>query len=949
VNDIIQWLVRNKDGEIDGPLTTVEVVRKIRSGFFMGEEYISRYPSGRWFPISYDENFFSVLIDVLEEELLDRPAQSSSHKAEVTKKIETLKKEFTEAQEKPEVKQLGKAHFEDLDAKTPLIIEMEKEPVKVGRAIQDKKKKKKKRPAVAKKVMPAQPSRRARRARVQALLFFAVIGLAGSIYVLSQGSGGGQGRFHLSRPQFGQQKASRTDIQAGMTRAIQSFRKDTLKDYLSAQDALVEVVSRSNSLDGFAFLCMTYRELWPYSYQDSKDHGTLEKVLRQVQKINPKSPSANICLVVSHWVNGKYDDALRIMDSHLAETPGLIFFNQMTGDIYAARQDYRSASYYFSKVRELWSPPPVWSKALLQEARMYRKQGAHGLAVKLYQKLLKENSSHAVGRIELGLLEFDPYQNIEKAQNYIRSGLSSGVYVPKMIEAEAHLTLARISLVQGNQQQALRLAQKAFSVDSSNEEAKDLTLSLGGVKALKSVNISNANMVYLGEQYMKMKNYTAAQAEFRAAYESNKNNGFAALRAGQALWELNQGKEAVTWLQRSITADPSFILSYIILADYQSARYDYINAIETLKSALNIASRHHGIYRGFALIELRRRNYAGSVMFAKRALELYDTDIDSLIILAQALNEQGEPEEAFQYIQQAMELDGSNELVHTNFAKIIAALQGTESAINYLQTMINKSGKSSYFRALGEILFSEERYGEALQYFFDAITKNPKDKKTLLALAKILQNQKDYERARDFLLEAATLDPSDAEPLFLLGQLYLDSEKNSEARKYFERVIDVNPNYPLSYYYAGQAYLALGQLDQALDMAKQEKLVNPEIPEPYLLAGQVYYKKNQFVLCTEEYQEVLAKGLKTADVYVQIARCYRLYGAFDSAQTMLDLAEQAESGNADIYKELGALFAQKGSDIKALEFYKRYLQLSPQAKDKKVIELEMNKISNREE
>ncbi len=39
-----QWLVRNKKGKIDGPLSTSEVIQGIRSGTYFGEEFISRYP-----------------------------------------------------------------------------------------------------------------------------------------------------------------------------------------------------------------------------------------------------------------------------------------------------------------------------------------------------------------------------------------------------------------------------------------------------------------------------------------------------------------------------------------------------------------------------------------------------------------------------------------------------------------------------------------------------------------------------------------------------------------------------------------------------------------------------------------------------------------------------------------------------------------------------------------
>jgi tetratricopeptide (TPR) repeat protein len=946
VTEIVQWLIRNNKGEIDGPLTTVEVIRKIRSGKYLGEEYISSYPSGRWNPISYDENFFNILLEVLEQELFERPDKNLEKKEEVTQRIINLKKESEQAhqQQIEEKPSHDKAVFEDLDAKTPVVIEVEKD-IQIGKAIKDKKETKPRKKSI--NPINKKKTRRQKRGKLQLLILFAVTGFALSLYFLIQPQFMGEDRVHLRAPLYTNQKtADSKDVASGLKRAILAFRKDSLKDYLVAQDALVEIVEKSNSLDAYAFLCMTYRELWPFSHQDAADQDALQIVLRRVQKINPKSPSANICLVVSYWNKGAYDDALRIMNNQLEISPGLIFFNQMTGDIYAARNDYRSASYYFAKVRELWSPPPVWSKAILQEARMYRKRAVYGSAVKLYRQLLKGNPNHSVARIELGIIEFEPYQNLSKAKDFIRSGLSSGQFIPKMIEAEAYVTLAKISILQGNNKQALKFAQQAFSADSSNQQSRELIMNMGGIKALNSVNIDNVNMVYLGEQYMKMNNYSAAQAEFRAAFEANKSNAFAALRAGEALWKLNQSNEAIAWIKKSIEADPNFIRSYLILSDYQSKRFDYLNAIETLKSSLRINRQHHGIFSGFALIELRRRNYEGAIRYAKKALELYDTDIDSIIILAKALLKKGAAEEAFQYIQQGLELDSSNEEIHITFAKILAALQGTDAGINYLDVLIGKYGKVIYMRALGELMAEEERYSEALKYYFQALEKNPKDKETLMSLGKILQSQKDYDRARDFLLEAATLDPSDAEPLFLIGQLYLDSGQYEFALKQFERVIVVNPNYPLSHYYAGLAQISLNNFDQALELAQKERIMNPEIPESYMLAAEAYYKKNQFGLCSEEYQKVLGKGLVIAEVYIKLARCYRLGGSFDSAMTMLSEAEKRESGNPDIYKELGALYHMQGSYIKAVESYKRYLQLTPQAKDKTFIEQQINKIEN---
>ena len=958
MKEIVQWLIKDKDGHVDGPFTTTEIVRKIRSGLYMGEEFISKYPSGRWHPISHEESFFNVLLEVLEEDLggqQDPITKETDLEQDVQYKTiqETLKSRkgrSINADEETEV-QHGRLISEDLDSKTPLIIDVE-DKGKRGRAVQDQeaqkskpkktKKRKKKKRAKKKKEL----SRRAKRARVQAVLF---LGLCVILYMAvfhGQRRATGEKRFHLQRPRTGvKEKMSRAQSRATMSRAVTVFRKDTVGNYIKAQDALVEIIEKTNSLDAYSFLCMTYRELWPHSFQDGRDFKTVQDVLRKIQKINPKSPSASVCLVVFHWISGKYDQALRIMDVHLNQSKNLIFFNQMSGDIYATRKKYQVANYYFSKVRELWSPPPVWSKALLQEARMYRKLRQFGGAIRLYKKLLRENPSHAVGQIELGILEYDAYQHINKSSDHIKSGLSTKQFIPKMIESEAYATLAKINLVKGDRKRALKNSQKAFSLDSSNQEARQLVVSLGGLKALNAVAIDNVNMVYIGEQYMKMGNYTAAQAEFRAAFEANKKNAFAAMRAGQALWHLNQSKEAIVWIKKSVNADPRLVRSYIILADFMSDRYDYVNAVAALKKALEVSRHHHGIYRGFALVELRRRNYDGAIRYAKKALELYDTDIEAILILAKAYHRKGEYELAYQYIHQAIELDPSHEEVQGASARILVGLQGTQAGIDYINELIQvMSEKKTYQRILGEIYMEEERFPEAITAFNKVLEMDPKNKPTLMAMGLILQRQKDYNGARDLLLEAAAIDPSDAKPLFMTGQIYLESGQANFALNQFERVISVNKRYPLAHYYAGKAALKLNQLDQAMAMAKEEEKMNPDIPEPYELAAEVYYKLKQYSQCAKQYQKAVMKGYQSSDAYINLGRCYRKSGALDSALSMLSEAEKRESGNPRIYKELGALYYIQGAVEKSVEAYKRYLQLNPQAKDAGRVKTIINKL-----
>ena len=99
-------------------------------------------------------------------------------------------------------------------------------------------------------------------------------------------------------------------------------------------------------------------------------------------------------------------------------------------------------------------------------------------------------------------------------------------------------------------------------------------------------------------------------------------------------------------------------------------------------------------------------------------MKLYDTDVESLLILAKAYREQGDYDSSYQRIQQASELDGSNEDVLATYAMILVELQGAYAGDLYLQGLITQMpGKLIFRRTRGEILMGEEKYEDAIDVF----------------------------------------------------------------------------------------------------------------------------------------------------------------------------------------------------------------------------------------
>jgi tetratricopeptide (TPR) repeat protein len=240
--------------------------------------------------------------------------------------------------------------------------------------------------------------------------------------------------------------------------------------------------------------------------------------------------------------------------------------------------------------------------------------------------------------------------------------------------------------------------------------------------------------------------------------------------------------------------------------------------------------------------------------------------------------------------------------------------------------------------ALGEMYAKDESYSQAEEIFRQVIQIEEKPKEAYLELGKALRKLDEYKPALDAFLKAAVQDPADAEPLFQAGLLYLEIQKPAEAMIQFQRVLRINPRYPLVHYWLGKAALAKGDFNGALNQSQEERKINPNLADAYLLAAEAYTRLNQYTLCAQEYQKAIKLRPQGANIYVDLARCYRLAGNLDVAEAMLNHASTQESGFAPIYREQGEVYERRGDYERAIEAYNQYFVLSPNAPDREQIE-----------
>jgi tetratricopeptide (TPR) repeat protein len=924
-----KWIIRDTEERITGPFTTEKILYKIGRGEFSGDESVAYYPGGTWIAISKEPQFYDKLLESLSHEE-DRVSDESLEMEPDAPQTQIDRDDYVPPKQPHSNDEKGvpppssqEAFSSDTEVHSPIKRRRRKKVDDIE--LVDTK------GQLLKEIL--------RRATVPTLIAFSGVALLSMLYNTKPHS---EDRIHLLAPQKNQPAENAEIVKGRLRQGAGEFVQDTFEGYIGAENDLVRAIEGyGKDPEVMALLCMTYLELWPYSYQDTGDLKTISSLVQMASALDPGGIHSSVCRSVDLIVRGRYVEAKSLTESMLESRANQsqaqpIMFYYLKGLLLEGTGELPTSIGYLHSAQQLW---PQWTRPYVLEAQIEAKMEKYSDAANHYRRILSVNPIHAISKIELGLIEYKYFNHFERAQQLLDEGLSRSMNAPKETLSRGFFGLAEIALKQERPSKALEYAQRAYSFNSSNSTAKNLIVRLGGVEKLKNTKVKGQQLIFEGDQFFREGDWHAAQAYYKAAFEEDGKNSVAALKAAQCLWKLSFSTEAIDWLNKAIRADPKMIEAYVLMADYHTQRFNFLAAAKTLAIASKINPKSADVFRGFAMVELRRGNPVGAVGYGKRALQIYENDVATQILMAQAYIASGDYRLAYNYAAKAIEIDVNDRKAQTVYAESLVGLQGVDVAVDYLLKLIAGYPLVIDYRlALGELYEKDERLDQAEEVFRQIARIQEKPKEAYIELAKVLKAENKLNEALEFLLKAAVLDPADAGPLFQAGLIYLETRRGPEAMAQFQRVLRTNKLFPLVHYQMGRANLIMNNPEAALEETVQEKAINPNLSDAYLLAAEAHSAMKQYSLCATEYQKSIKLRPQPSAVYVRLAQCYRKSGNVDVAVDMLNHAATREPGLADIYKEQGAIYELKGEIQHAIEAYNQYFVLDPNALDRAQIE-----------
>ncbi len=962
----VTWVVRTENGQVKGPFSTEAILRMIGDGIFTGQELISKLPDGKWTLISKEPEFYDCLLEALEGVVEVDPQRKQKMQAEtviMTRPTEHSSPSFSSSNTLSGTKTSALQKISDekivevlANSKNPQAPPLQHVPPL-------------KKLAGAKSIIDM--SNLDRVERMEALKKIKIpLAILGALIVLAvgfafMGNDTPGEKISLLAPGRGAAPLSESQVKSKLASALAAIEKDTFENYLQAENQLVSIVEGAPSnLEVRALLCLVYKELWPFTKQDATDIKVISSMTQSTKALNVVSPYGNMCEITKLLTAGRYKEARGVVESTLETVDRFSLLPVLyleKAELLEGDKDISNAIPYYEKSVQLWDH---WLKPQVQLGAVLAQNNRANEGASLLRRVLELNPNHKAARIQLGLIEYRQFKKNDNAFDLLASGVDSHGSVNRALESQGYQALAEISVEKGEKRKALSFAQKGFELNPNNVDARQLVLRLGGTDKIKADKNQNNELVFMGDQYVRQGDCLAAQAEFKAAFEIDRKNGTAAMKAAKCLWQLSQSFEAIDWLNKAIKAEPKLISAYVLQADYMTQRFDFLGAMQILTSATRFSPNNYEVLRGLGLLEYRKNNMPATINYALRSLKAYDGDVETYILLAKANSQlaagitpiksvdvekkENARKDSIRYATKAVELDAMNAEAQITYAKMLAQVNGVDSGINYMKELIKKFSYSSEYRvALAEIYKTEDRFTQAQEIYEQVVDADPKNKKGWLGLGECYRALGLNDKALRAYLSAAVLDPTDGEALFQAGKVYLETGRFDEAIQQFRRVQSLNPFFPRTFYYIGRSAFASGDFGVALEAAKSEKRQNPNLADSYLLAAETYYARRQFTECAAEYSQAMKLRPQGAEIYVRAGQCYRLSGSIDVAEDMLALAAARESGFADIYREQGAIYEAKGDVVSAIQSYNKYLGLSPNAPDRKDIESKISRIGGR--
>lgn len=522
--------------------------------------------------------------------------------------------------------------------------------------------------------------------------------------------------------------------------------------------------------------------------------------------------------------------------------------------------------------------------------------------------------------------------------------------------------------IKGNVKQAAGFLLRSLALnDSPDLRMKLAELDKTGVSKEADMIIGQSQAtkyLYEAKDFYSKKNYALAMSSAARATDAYPNHIPSSLFLSKMQMKLGLATEAIKTLENLIKQYPGSKSINLALADAYIDSYKFNDArariaiiagMEEIRNSWEYASVNARLFQKMGDLVKAIAWYKSSI----NANPLNDNDIYQL---ADIFLRRKNFDQARALLMNVMELDPVKAEYRIAYARLLYEMEDDQAAIGYLLGLQNDFGENP--QVLGEIAILYYKSGKIkdFQDYKAKLEKLPtKDRALYEFLIKAAVLDERYGEVPRLVEELLKIEPGDLESMMTAGKVLFENDKYSEAAVWFKRLWLRMPTYPKVLYYIARIKFIAGEIDDptdaegkpllddngdkrlgALSLVRNDIKENGESDVALVFLAEIFAKKGDLVQAENFFKKAQRVNPRSYEALVGLADISTRRNNFDLA---LDLYKKASKQRADeptLHRKIGDVYRLLGQGSLAIEAYKLYLEMDPEAADKAQIEKYIN-------
>ncbi|WPU65424.1 tetratricopeptide repeat protein [Peredibacter starrii] len=695
--------------------------------------------------------------------------------------------------------------------------------------------------------------------------------------------------------------------------------------------------------DALNFLVRTYAEELKHSKNKQVDAQTLFKLIQGKRPYLVQDPNGVIGLNLFYMTIDKPGAAVDVVQKYLKLNP-----KNVTQDLFAvhllslmklgkielSRQFYQALMKAPEKNRYAY-------EALIQYMLLNQESA---LALEYADEALKKFPQVLTFyflKAELLLKEKRYKEMVPLLQVTEEKGLDyNDINRAKFLELTGLLLAA-----QGNVKQATIFLTKSLQVKDSDElrvKLADLTTGDGTpADTDKLINQSKAvKLLIEARDFYDKRNYELAMSTAARAVDAYPGYIPAELFLSKVQLRLGLAREGLKTIEALVQKYPEDRAINIALVEAYTNTYKFndarnrmtILASTPLKESWEFASLNARLF-------LKMGDSLQAMSWLKTSVgnnPLNDADIFSL---SEILLKRANFDNARMLLNNAIELDPINPDYRIAYAKLIYETQDDQAAIGYLLSLLDEFGENA--KILSEIAIFYYRVGKVkdFQDYKKKIEALPyKDKALYEFMIKAAMMDERYLEVPGLVEQLLAIEPGDLDAMMTAGRVLYEEGKLVEAAKWFKRVQEKLNSYPKVLYYIAKIKFLSKDYDGAMEEIKKDIKDNGENDLSLVFMAEIQAEKGEFIESENLYKRAQKLNPRSYEALVGLADLSTKRNNFDLALDLYKRAMKQKTDEPIIHKKIGDVYRLLGQGTLAIESYKLYLDMEPEAREKANIE-----------